>query len=135
MRSLLCFLAAVAICALTAGATGRAALDPGASARGPDIELLVYEHRDCAYCQLFRRDVLPRYQQALAAELPIRFVDIAALGNEAPGLARKVDMLPTVVLMLGGREIDRIVGYWGPDNFFKLLAHMRAKVGFADGAR
>ena len=38
-------------------------------------------------------------------------------------------MLPTVVLMLEGREIDRIVGYWGPDSFFKLLAHMRAKVG------
>ena len=36
-------------------------------------------------------------------------------------------MLPTAVLMQGGREIDRIVGYWGPDNFFKLLAHMRAK--------
>jgi hypothetical protein len=69
--------------------------------------------------------VLPRYQQALAAELPIRFVDI----NEGPGLARKVDMLPTIVLMLGGGEIDRIVGYWGPDNFFKLLAQMRAKVG------
>jgi thioredoxin-related protein len=117
----------------TGGATGRAALDPAASARGPDIELAVYEHRDCVYCQLFRRDVLPRYQQGLAAELaaelPIRFVDIAASGNEGSGLARKVDMLPTVVLMLGGREIDRIVGYWGPENFFKLLAHMRAKVG------
>jgi hypothetical protein len=29
--------------------------------------------------------------------------------------------------MLRGREIDRIVGYWGPDNFFKLLAHLRAR--------
>jgi hypothetical protein len=73
--------------------------------------------------------VLPRYQQGLAAELPIHFVDIAASGNEGSGLGRKVDMLPTVVLMLGGREIDHIVGYWGPENFFKLLAHMRAKVG------
>jgi len=129
MRLLLCVFAAVVMCALTGGATGRAALDPAASVRGSGVELLVYEHRDCVYCQLFRRDVLPRYQQALAAELPIRFVDIAAAGNEGPGLARKVDMLPTVVLMLGGREIDRIVGYWGPDTFFKLLAHMRAKVG------
>ncbi len=41
MRSLLCSFAAVAICALTGDATGRAALDPAASARGPDIELLV----------------------------------------------------------------------------------------------
>jgi thioredoxin-related protein len=73
--------------------------------------------------------VLPRYQQALAAELPIRFVDITTGATRGLALARKVDMLPTVVLMLGGGEIDRIVGYWGPDNFFKLLAQMRAKVG------
>jgi thioredoxin-related protein len=126
MRSLSSFFAALLI--LAAGvATGWAALDPAAPARGPAIELLVYEHRDCVYCQLFRRDVLPRYQEALAAELPIRFIDIAEVGNEAPGLKRKVDMLPTVVLMLGGRELDRIVGYWGPDNFFKLLASLRAR--------
>lgn len=126
MRSLPYFIAALLI--LAAGvATGRAALDPAAAVRGPTIELLVYEHRDCVYCQLFRRDVLPRYQQALAAELPIRFIDIAEAGNQAPGLKRKVDTLPTVVLMLGGRELDRIVGYWGPDNFFKLLASMRAR--------
>jgi thioredoxin-related protein len=125
MRSLPSFLAALLI--LAAGvATGRAALDP-AAVRGPTVELLVYEHRDCVYCQLFRRDVLPRYQQALAAELPIRFIDIAEAGNEAPGLKRKVDMLPTAVLMLEGRELDRIVGYWGPDNFFKLLGYMRAR--------
>ncbi len=61
--------------------------------------------------------------------MPIRFVDIAASGHEGPGLARKVDMLPSVVLMLGEREIDRIVGYWGPESFCKLLAHKRAKVG------
>src|SRR6185295_16704074 len=52
MRSLLCALA-VAICVLTGGATGRAALDPAASVRGSEVELLVYEHRDCVYCQLF----------------------------------------------------------------------------------
>jgi thioredoxin-related protein len=119
------FFAALLI--LTAGvAAGRAALDP-AGVRGPSVELLIYEHRDCVYCQLFRRDVLPRYQQALAAGLPIRFVDIAEARKDRAGLRRKVDTLPTVVLMLGGREIDRIVGYWGADNFFKLLAHLRAR--------
>ena len=126
MRSLPYFFAL--LLSLAAGvATGRAALDPAAAVPGPALELLVYEHRDCVYCQLFRRDVLPRYQQALAAELPIRFIDIAEAGNEALGLRRKVDTLPTVVLMLGGHEVDRIVGYWGPDNFFKLLAHLRAR--------
>jgi len=128
MRSLP-YMLAVLLGLATGAATGRAALDPAAAVPGPALELLVYEQRDCVYCQLFRRDVLPRYQQALAAELPIRFVDIAEVGNDARGLRRKVDTLPTIVLMLGGREIDRIVGYWGPDNFFKLLAHMRARAG------
>jgi len=128
MRSLP-YMVAVLLSLATGVATGRAALDPAAAVLGPALELLVYEQRDCVYCQLFRRDVLPRYQQALAAELPIRFVDIAEVGNDARGLRRKVDTLPTIVLMLGGREIDRIVGYWGPDNFFKLLAHMRARAG------
>jgi hypothetical protein len=119
------FLAASLILAFFAIGAGQAALNP-ATVRGPIIELLVYEHRDCVYCQLFRRDVLPRYQQGVAAELPIHFVDIASAGNEGPGLNRKVDTLPTAILMREGREIDRIVGYWGPDSFFKLLAHLRA---------
>jgi thioredoxin-related protein len=121
-------LAAIIVLAASDSGTGRAALDP-APVQGPHIELLVYEHADCVYCQLFRHDVLPRYRQGLAAELPIRFVDIATAGNEGPGLRRKVDTLPTAVLMQAGREIDRIVGYWGPDTFFRLLAHMRAKAG------
>ncbi len=119
-------LLAVLVLVLACGGSGRAALDP-TTMPTPSLELWVYEHRDCVYCQLFRRDVLPRYQQGLAAALPIRFVDIAIAGNKAPGLRGKVEMLPTAVLMLDGREIDRIVGYWGPDAFFKLLAHMRAK--------
>ena len=124
MRSLSRILATLFLIAAAGG--GEAALDP-ATVHGPIIELLVYEHRDCVYCQLFRRDVLPRYQQGLAGELPIRFVDVATAGNGGPGLRRKVDSLPTAILMLGGRGVDRIVGYWGPDNFFKLLAHLRAK--------
>ena len=43
-------------------------------------------------------------------------------------LKARIDTLPTAVLMKNGREVDRIVGYWGPDNFFKLLAHMLAKI-------
>ena len=30
--------------------------------------------------------------------------------------------------MKNGSEVDRIVGYWGPDNFFKLLAHILARM-------
>jgi thioredoxin-related protein len=126
MRTVLCLVAAALLVALPGGRSGQAALDL-APARGTTLELLVYEHPDCIYCQLFRRDVLPRYQQGIASELPIHFVDIATSGNERPGLHGKVDTLPTAILMREGHEVDRIVGYWGPDNFFKLLAYLRAK--------
>ena len=30
-------------------------------------------------------------------------------------------MVPTAVVMKDGREVDRIAGYWGSDNFFKMV--------------
>ena len=36
-------------------------------------------------------------------------------------------MVPTAVLIKDGREVDRIAGYWAPDNFFKMVAYIRAK--------
>ena len=32
-----------------------------------------------------------------------------------------------LTLMKDGREVDRVSGYWGPDNFFKMLAHIMMK--------
>ena len=107
----------------------RAALNVAAPASAPAVELLVFERADCTYCRVFRRDVLPQYRQAVREDaVPLRFVDIdkSDLGNLA--LKRRIDTLPTAVLMKNGSEVDRIVGYWGPDNFFKLLAHMLARM-------
>ena len=36
-------------------------------------------------------------------------------------------MVPTVVLMKDGHEVDRITGYWGADNFFKMVAYIIGK--------
>jgi len=33
-----------------------------------------------------------------------------------------------VVVMRDGQEIGRIVGYWGPTNFFKMLAHLLGQI-------
>jgi thioredoxin-related protein len=96
------------------------------AARSRGLELLVFEHPDCVYCRVFRRDILPAYQRTMAA-LPIRFIDIQWSDTKGMGLKTRIDQLPTAVLMKDGAEFDRIAGYWGPANFFKLLAHMRAR--------
>ena len=104
---------------------GRASLDLEIANQN-NLELLVFEHPDCTYCRVFRRDVLPAYQRASGA-MPVRFVDIQRADTNGLVLKSRIDTVPTVVLMRDGAEFDRIVGYWGPDNFFKLLAHMRAR--------
>jgi Thioredoxin-like domain len=128
MRVLLSALAASLMFVLVSQGSGRAGLD-AAPARTPTLEVLVFEHTDCVYCRVFRRDVLPKYHQALPANVaPLRFVDIAKDDTASLGLNSRIDTLPTAVVMRNGREVDRIVGYWGPTGFFQLLSHILAKL-------
>jgi len=108
---------------------GRAALNAGAAPRTPALELLVFEHPDCTYCAIFRRDVLPKYRHAVPGDaVPLRFIDIAVTDTAGLALQSRIDTVPTAVLMKDGNEIGRIAGYWGPTNFFKLLSHMLARL-------
>jgi len=129
MRILIAAVIACLLLPLAGHDAGRAALNGAAPTGTPAVELLVFERTDCAYCRVFRRDVLPKYRHAVRDDaVPLRFVDIDKSDTERLALKARIDTLPTAVLMKNGREVDRIAGYWGPDNFFKLLAHMLAKV-------
>ncbi|MDX2205084.1 MAG: thioredoxin fold domain-containing protein [Hyphomicrobiaceae bacterium] len=102
-----------------------AAYDAMASARAAPVELLVFEHPDCQYCRVFRRDVLPRYQEGtVTSKAPLRFIDLERTDTAGLGLRGGVHVVPTFVLMQNGREVDRIVGYWAPENFFRMLSHI-----------
>src|SRR5436190_15265245 len=126
MRALLSAVAASLMLLLLSQDSGQAGLD-AAPASIPTLEVLVFEHADCVYCRVFRRDVLP--QQAVRANTaPLRFVDIAKDDTDSLGLNSRIDTLPTAVIMRNGREVDRIVGYWGPTGFFQLLSHILAKM-------
>jgi thioredoxin-related protein len=127
MSALLSALVAGHLLLLACNGARRAALD-GASAPAGSIELIIFEHTDCVYCRVFRRDVLPKYKNSVTgASLPLRFVDIEKSDTSALGLKGRIHVVPTAVLMKEGAEVDRIVGYWGPDNFFKLLAQILIK--------
>jgi thioredoxin-related protein len=88
-------------------------------------EIVVFEVENCYVCGAFRDHVLPRYRQSpRAAELPIRFVDVNEADATKMKLIAPIQMVPTMVMMRGGQEVDRISGYTGPENFFLLVGKM-----------
>ena len=114
-------------CVLLIGAESRLRAGVEPKARVAAMELLVFEHPDCIYCAVFRRDVAASYQRsAPAAEAPLRYVDIAKSDIGALRLKEGIDMVPTAVLMKNGEEVGRISGYWGREGFMKMLAHIRS---------
>jgi thioredoxin-related protein len=127
MRRLMMILALSLTALLIAHAAPRAAHDDKPP-RGSGVELLVFEHPDCLYCRVFRRDVVPQYQEGTQAQrAPMRFIDLQKSSTDGLGLNAHISTVPTAVLVKNGREVDRIVGYWSPDNFFKMLAYMLTK--------
>lgn len=127
MRFFALALAASLALAIGSHVPSRAAVD-SATLRSSSMELVVYEHPDCAHCQVFRARVVPRYQRSeFAADAPLRFVNIAVSGNQNIALNGPITMVPTSVLMKDGREVDRIAGYWAPDNFFKIVESLISK--------
>ena len=88
-------------------------------------EIVVFEVENCHVCGAFRDHVLPRYRQSpRAIELPIRFVDVNEAGVSKMKLIAPIQMVPTMVMMRGGQEVERISGYTGPENFMLLVGKM-----------
>ena len=114
--------------ALSIGPSGHAARGTAAAPATP-LELLVFEVEGCDFCEVFRRDVLPQYKAApAAARAPIRFVDINKVDTDKMALRTSVTTVPTIVLMQDGREFDRITGYVGPSNFFRMISYMLDRI-------
>lgn len=127
MRAIVTAVAAALVLGLAIQGPGRAAIDATIGTR-TSMELLVFEHPDCTYCKVFRSRVAPRYQRSpQQAEAPLRFVDVTGTDTDRLALKEPIGMVPTAVLMKNGREVDRIAGYWGTDNFFKMVTYIIGK--------
>ena len=125
------FVICLALAALLAFAVqkARAALDGVTPPSSSGLELVVLEVPGCIYCPVFRRDVLPRYDAfARGRELPIRFLDLNDAAADRLELDGPVGIAPTVVLLQDNREVGRIPGYLGPDNFFHAVGHLLTQV-------
>jgi hypothetical protein len=92
---------------------------------GARLEILVFEAEACTYCEIFRRDVAPRYRFApLAAQAPLRFIDVTKVDVDRMGLTSRLDILPTTVLLKDGREVERISGLTAAETYYRLLHYM-----------
>lgn len=91
-------------------------------------EVVVFEADGCNFCESFRTDILPLFKASkIGRDTPIRFVNVTHADETKMGLASAITLAPTVVVMHQGQELDRIVGYTGPFNFMKLIAHMMGR--------
>jgi hypothetical protein len=124
-RQLACLLLTTAILGLTGAPRSPDAATEIVTDPAPATELVVIEARGCPMCQLFRDEIAPFYRAtARARSTPLRFVDVAHADLDTMGLSSPVEIIPTVVLMRGGTEIDRLVGYTGPDIFVRAVGVM-----------
>ena len=91
-------------------------------------ELVVFEIDGCPLCQIFKRDVASAYAQTPRAKaIPMRFIDVARVDTDRLNIAQPITIAPTIVLMKGGREVARIQGHPGRQNFFRLIEAMMAR--------
>ncbi len=94
-----------------------------------NLQLVVLEAPGCTYCSMFRRYVVPAYQTSpKSRSLPLKFIDLNDKAYDELGLDSPVEMVPTTVLMHNNREVGRIPGYVGPENFFHAINHLMGRV-------
>ena len=99
-------------------------LDAPASQAG-NFQLVVMEAPGCTYCSIFRRDVLPSYEESeRGKDMPVRFVDVNDVATSGIELAQPIDILTTFVIVKDNHEVGRIPGYVGPEDFFHSINYL-----------
>jgi hypothetical protein len=103
-----------------------AVLSSAAAVGGPaDVgaaELVMFGERGCSWCARFEAEIgaiYPKTEEGRRA--PLRRVDLdEGIPSELAHLGRP-RVIPTFVLLHGGREVGRVLGYPGEVHFWGLL--------------
>lgn len=93
-----------------------------AAAQARKSELILFETKGCVYCKVWLRDVAPGYSASPYGNiLPLRRIDLSkgVSGDDRDLLP--VNSVPTFVIRACNREMGRIVGYSGKDEFYSSL--------------
>jgi len=94
----------------------------GSSNSAPDVQLLDFSAIYCGPCQ----QMVPILQRMEQGGFPIRQIDI----TEDPELTKRfnVDRIPTLVLMVEGKEVRRFVGLTGEDELRRAMNKAAAEL-------
>lgn len=88
-------------------------------------ELVVFETEGCPYCIRWQRDVGEIYHLTDEGKaLPLRRVEIAEPIPADLAHIPNVKLTPTFVVVHNGREVGRILGYIGEEQFWGLLGEI-----------
>jgi thioredoxin-related protein len=106
--------------------SGRAGIDRDAAVPSTgNLQLVVMEAEGCIYCTVFRRDVLPSYEESeRGKDMPVRFIDVNDVAKAGIELSQPIDILPTFVVVKDNHEVGRIPGYVGPEDFFHSINYL-----------
>ncbi len=97
------------------------------------VHLLMIEDPGCPYCARWHREVGTAY----AASAEGKFAPLVRRHRNAADIInfRNIVFSPTFIIVRDGVEIDRIVGYPGPDFFWGLLGRILERAGYKPGGR
>lgn len=121
---------------LLARCTGLAVVAAGAAPARAEalpggLRLLMVDEPSCGYCRKWLKDVGATYN----GTPPGRIAPLVrrTMGDRSLATIPRLQYTPTFVLLRDGREVERMVGYGGPEEFWEGLAGMlaRAHVGRA----
>ncbi|MCB4823727.1 transcriptional regulator [Roseicella aerolata] len=113
------------------------AMRAAGAAELPVAQFVMLERHDCPWCRRWLREVGEASWNAsdLGRRAPLRRVDVAqGMPADLAGFAHW-RFTPTFVLMQGGRELGRIIGYQGDLFFWQQAEALLAKLPPADTAR
>jgi len=92
-------------------------------------ELVMFEQAGCEWCAAFDREIAPIYPKTdEGRRAPLRRIDITRPLPQDLAFIAVERVTPLFVLVDNGREIGRIRGYPGEDNFWGLLDAMMKTV-------
>ena len=105
-----------------------------ASAAARAMDLVVFEGPNCGTCKLFKREVIPIYNQSPAGKVfPLWVAEMG--GKVSFRLKEPVTFTPTFVWVDNGVEVGRFSGYFGKAQFFNIVNRAADTFNHKSGAR
>ena len=101
-----------------------------AQANDVKSELIMIEEDGCSYCLLWKEEIGVGYPKSSEGKIaPLRMVNIAGPRPSGLNEDKPLHYTPTFILMIDGKEVDRLLGYPGDQFFYPMLRVMMWRAG------